>query len=273
MCRTLSFVLILSIVCISSSSAQVLSQSSNRSYTTPHALIQSYLTILKNKQFDQLYAMTLYPNHQTVWKDLQSQKKEQLYKAVFDSVRRQMKKHQYAELESKFKQRLTAIPKDVEWMSFKPKAYNKCTQESDWECSTVLRFESATNKFNFFVSMYKVGSDYYLKSPKLYMSNELKKTSTMSQVEYGQIVYNKSACMGCHSIEKGVKKVGPSLFSIYQSTLTSNKGVQKIVDEAHLKSSLLKPHDFIVAGYTPSMPAYRLTDKKMRALIAYLKSL
>ena len=63
--------------------------------------------------------MTLYPNSQTVWKTLQSQKQEQLYQVMFTSIKEQVARYQYAELASKFKQSITRVPKDINWLSFK----------------------------------------------------------------------------------------------------------------------------------------------------------
>jgi cytochrome c oxidase subunit 2 len=91
--------------------------------------------------------------------------------------------------------------------------------------------------------------------------------------EYGKTLFVKNACATCHSVD-GTKLTGPSFKGLYGRDETLTTGTVK-VDENYIRESILNPQAKVVAGYPPVMPTFKgvLDDKKIDALIAYLKTL
>jgi cytochrome c2 len=81
-------------------------------------------------------------------------------------------------------------------------------------------------------------------------------------------------CDICHSVQPGVRKVGPSLAGIADSAASRVPG---LTAEEYLRQSILEPDAYIVEGYRAGqmLPVYgeRLDESQIEALIAYLMSL
>ena len=96
----------------------------------------------------------------------------------------------------------------------------------------------------------------------------------VSQAEWGELLYKRRGCTGCHSID-GSKLVGPSFKDLYGSEhgLTSGENVK--VDENYVRESILYPAAKIVAGYNNVMPSYKgqLSDDDIASIIEYQKTI
>jgi cytochrome c oxidase subunit 2 len=91
-------------------------------------------------------------------------------------------------------------------------------------------------------------------------------------VSQGKQLAQVHGCFGCHSID-GSPAVGPTWKDLYgkQEQLTDGRSI--LVDDDYLSQSITDPNDTIIAGYSPIMPAYNLTQQQLDVLIAYIKSL
>ena len=90
--------------------------------------------------------------------------------------------------------------------------------------------------------------------------------------EQGRIIAESNGCLGCHSVD-GSASVGPTWKGLFGKTESLEDGNQVVVDEDYLKESIVDANATIVAGYTPMMPSYSLSDEEMKALIEYTKGL
>ncbi|MEX0288830.1 MAG: cytochrome c family protein [Flavobacteriaceae bacterium] len=82
---------------------------------------------------------------------------------------------------------------------------------------------------------------------------------------YGELLFNTRSCAGCHSIEKGVADLGPSLF-----------GIAERASEAYIRESIVSPNAVITKGFAADiMPGFEgvLDNSQIDALVAYLGSL
>lgn len=96
----------------------------------------------------------------------------------------------------------------------------------------------------------------------------------VSMVEWGQLLYNRRGCAGCHSID-GSKLVGPSFKDLYGSEHGLVSGENVLVEEQYVRESIIDPKAKIVAGYQPVMPSYKgqLSDDDIASIIEYLKTI
>jgi nitric oxide reductase subunit C len=101
-------------------------------------------------------------------------------------------------------------------------------------------------------------------------------------VAYGQELYNGTTigaasspgCITCHSLEEGIRIVGPShagLGSRAGAVVTGQSAVE------YLKESIVKPDAHITEGFAPGTMYgnynNELTDEQIDALVAYLLTL
>jgi cytochrome c2 len=97
----------------------------------------------------------------------------------------------------------------------------------------------------------------------------------------GELLFNGKGpgglypCGACHSLQEGVKVVGPSLFGIATTAATRKEGFDAA---KYLHESIVLPNDFIVEGFTsPSgMPptfANQMTKQDLADVLAYLLTL
>ncbi len=101
-------------------------------------------------------------------------------------------------------------------------------------------------------------------------------------VAYGQELYNGTTigaasspgCITCHSLEEGIRIVGPS-----HAGLGSRAGTVVTGQSAaeYLKESIVEPDAHITEGFAPGTMygnyANELTDEQIDALVAYLLTL
>ncbi len=82
------------------------------------------------------------------------------------------------------------------------------------------------------------------------------------------------SCTICHSTERGVDDVGPSLYGLADRAGTTVAGLDA---EAYLRQSILDPDAYVVEGWPAGqmLPIYedRLTPEQLDALIQYLLTL
>ena len=96
----------------------------------------------------------------------------------------------------------------------------------------------------------------------------------LSLEDVGEKLFEKNACVACHSID-GSESVGPSLLELFASRRNFQDGSGIVADEAYVKESMIEPNLKIVSGYNKdSMPSYRhLSDQELKALVEYIKGL
>ncbi len=91
---------------------------------------------------------------------------------------------------------------------------------------------------------------------------------------YGQDLYTKRGCAGCHSID-GKKNTGPSFKGSWGSKVELETGSPVVFDENYARESILNPMAKVHKGYPPKMPSFagQLKDRDIDAIIAFLKTL
>jgi mono/diheme cytochrome c family protein len=83
----------------------------------------------------------------------------------------------------------------------------------------------------------------------------------------GASLFNELGCASCHLLD-GTNYVGPSLIGVSQRIPDEYDSV-----EAYLISSILRPSEYVVAGYNDVMPPFyaeQLTTQDLADLIAFL---
>ena len=90
--------------------------------------------------------------------------------------------------------------------------------------------------------------------------------------EYGAMLYQQQACVGCHSLDGSVL-VGPSFQGLAGSQRAFDDGSSAVADDNYLRESILNPGAHIVAGFNNVMPpSYSsLNERQVSALIAFIK--
>jgi cytochrome c oxidase subunit 2 len=84
-------------------------------------------------------------------------------------------------------------------------------------------------------------------------------------------------CLACHTTD-GKPLVGPTfkgMFGKKEKVQTEGKEREIVVDEAHIRKSLIEPQSDIVVGFPPIMPTQEglVSEEEIRQIIAYLKEL
>ena len=88
----------------------------------------------------------------------------------------------------------------------------------------------------------------------------------------GQAVYNLR-CAQCHALAPDTVVIGPSLAGIAARAATRVDGYDA---EAYIERSILAPGDYIVDGFTDTMPTNfgkELTSEELTGVVAYLMTL
>ena len=91
-------------------------------------------------------------------------------------------------------------------------------------------------------------------------------------VDKGKELAAEKGCLSCHSVD-GAASAGPTWKGLFGKTETMTDNTTLVVDEAYLKEAILEPNSSVVAGFSPMMPAYDLSDEELNALIEYTKTL
>lgn len=90
----------------------------------------------------------------------------------------------------------------------------------------------------------------------------------------GQLLTQKNACIGCHSLEKDVKLVGPSWYGVADRAATRVPGQ---TDVEYLYTSITLPNAHVVEGFQPGLmlQTYRqtLSDQDLADIISFLLTL
>lgn len=95
-------------------------------------------------------------------------------------------------------------------------------------------------------------------------------------VEHGKAMFEKMACVGCHSTGDQVDGMyGPPLKDIFGKRRQFEDGSSTIANEKYLKESILDPPVKRVKGYSGEMPSYVgiFSDSDLESVILYIKSL
>lgn len=91
---------------------------------------------------------------------------------------------------------------------------------------------------------------------------------------WGEQLVGKYGCRTCHNVDGVTKMPAPNFKGLVgrQETLVGGESVD--VDRNYIRQSILQPQSQIVAGYQNIlMPPYRMPDKQIDAIFAYMKSL
>jgi mono/diheme cytochrome c family protein len=90
----------------------------------------------------------------------------------------------------------------------------------------------------------------------------------------GARFFTSNGCNACHSVD-GSPRVGASMANIWGTTVELESGQTRVVDDAFVRDSLIKPMEVIRKGFPPSMPSYEghLRDNQIVALTRYIESL
>jgi cytochrome c oxidase subunit 2 len=99
-----------------------------------------------------------------------------------------------------------------------------------------------------------------------------KKAEDMPLLDLGKLAYDKAGCAVCHSVD-GTGRTGPTWKGLFGKTESFVDGSTVAVDENYLRQSITDPAAKVVAGYPPSMPLTKLSDRQISGLIEYIKSL
>ena len=98
-------------------------------------------------------------------------------------------------------------------------------------------------------------------------------TPTLDAVQQtGQAVYNLR-CAQCHALAPDTVVIGPSMAGIATRAETRVDGYDA---EAYIERSILVPGDYVVDGFTNTMPTNfgkELTSEELTGVVAYLMTL
>lgn len=90
----------------------------------------------------------------------------------------------------------------------------------------------------------------------------------------GQLLTQKNACIGCHSLDKDVKLVGPSWYGLADRAGTRVPGETA---EEYLYTSITQPNAYVVEGFQPGLMlqtyAQTLSEKDLGDIISFLLTL
>lgn len=92
----------------------------------------------------------------------------------------------------------------------------------------------------------------------------------------GEKLFAVKACSSCHSTTDHATRVGPALFQRFGTESEMSDGSKILVDENHLRESILEPNRHIVKGFSQGlMPTFQgqLNENELSALVEYIKEL
>lgn len=96
---------------------------------------------------------------------------------------------------------------------------------------------------------------------------------TLTPIEQeGQAVFTLR-CAQCHALTPNTVVIGPSLAGVATRAATRVPGYDA---QTYLETSILLPEDYLVEGYTNTMPTNfgkELTSEELNSLVAYLMTL
>lgn len=91
----------------------------------------------------------------------------------------------------------------------------------------------------------------------------------------GLALYERHACIDCHSNDPEVELPGPTFVGYFGSAVALADGSTVSADAGHIRQSILRPGDRVTQGYFNSMASYagQLTDDDIAHLTAYIATL
>jgi cytochrome c oxidase subunit II len=91
---------------------------------------------------------------------------------------------------------------------------------------------------------------------------------------WGEQLYSANGCRACHSTQPGVNAPAPSWAGLWGAQRSFVDGATVTADENYVMESIREPQKHIVEGYAGvNMPPFRLSDRQIDAIIAYMRSL
>ena len=106
--------------------------------------------------------------------------------------------------------------------------------------------------------------------------DEFQNKSGNVSVDLGKELFQKYACIGCHSLNKSTEgKYGPSLAGLYNSERQFTDGYKTIANDNYIRESIKDSKARIVKGFGDEMPSYTgvLKDYEIESLMMYIKTL
>ncbi len=89
----------------------------------------------------------------------------------------------------------------------------------------------------------------------------------------GMTLYNTKGCVGCHSLEKDARLVGPSFYNVYDIAKTR---MPEYGPKEYLYDSIVNPNDYIVETYQANLMtqtyAQQFTPQEMADMLAWFES-
>lgn len=92
------------------------------------------------------------------------------------------------------------------------------------------------------------------------------------EAEEGRRLYVNSGCAGCHG-RLGEGGIGPAVVGIRNTERPLIDGSTVIADQDYLIRAIMDPNSEIVAGYSLRMPANRLDESQVLAILTFLDAL
>ena len=81
-------------------------------------------------------------------------------------------------------------------------------------------------------------------------------------------------CVACHSVDGVAQAPAPNWKGLFGNQRQFADGSSATADENYIRQSILQPQSQIVQGYANvNMPPFRLSDRQLDAIIAYMRSL
>ena len=96
----------------------------------------------------------------------------------------------------------------------------------------------------------------------------------LTPAQWGALLYKEYSCTTCHHVDGKSMQPAPNFKGLWGRKEVFTDGSSLIADENYIKESILQPQAKIVKGYNKViMPPFRMPDKQIDAIIAYIRSL
>jgi cytochrome c oxidase subunit II len=91
---------------------------------------------------------------------------------------------------------------------------------------------------------------------------------------WGELLFVRNGCNACHNVDGTTTQPAPNFKGLWQQERPLATGETVKADENYIRESILQPQAKIVQGYeTIMMPPFRMNDKEIDAIIAYVREL
>ncbi|MDG2434560.1 MAG: cytochrome c oxidase subunit II [Gammaproteobacteria bacterium] len=88
----------------------------------------------------------------------------------------------------------------------------------------------------------------------------------------GKQIVQTLGCVACHS-DNGNNGIGPTWKNSFGAQRVLANGETIIVDAEYIKESIVNPNAKTAQGYAPVMPAYKMSDDELDAIVEYIETL